>query len=472
MNLRARLKLFCVVLLVCVFAPRLVRAENHIALAGWAEVDITPPLGISLGGRGTPETLAKKILDPLSAQVLYLKDANGTGMVIVSFDLIGMSHDLGEHIRNSIVHELGVEYNLVVLNCSHTHSGPYMFRDLMAGIAPQPQNEIDYFNALADKIVSAARAAKKSLTPVKVEVFEGTSKIAINRRGHDSAGHPGIIPNPAGPIADKLWILKLSPINGAPPAILFSYACHTVIVYGFNLSAVSADFPGVARNALREKLGEKVHVQFIQGLAGDVRPRITADIANKRFQGGGPAQLKQAGEELAAEVLNALENEPRVLNLNIAGTMDRPFLPRGNPPPRAVYEAMTTNKSAFLRDVAKYWLTRYDSGEGFARGDTLPVGLIRLAKNQWIWYSGGEPCVEWGPKISKWLAPRNVVMWGYCQEASSYIPTEEMLPEGGYEVNDSNRARNSTPAPFATGLNDAVRRSVLRQAAFIEAKVK
>ena len=35
-------------------------AETHAASAGWAEVEITPPLGISLGGRGSPETLAKK----------------------------------------------------------------------------------------------------------------------------------------------------------------------------------------------------------------------------------------------------------------------------------------------------------------------------------------------------------------------------------------------------------------------------
>jgi hypothetical protein len=47
-----------------------------------------------------------------------------------------------------------------------------------------------------------------------------------------------------------------------------------------------------------------------------------------------------------------------------------------------------------------------------------------------------------------------------------------MLPEGGYEVNDSNRARASTPAAYAPGINEAVRKSLLRQAAFIEAKVK
>src|SRR5258706_1717955 len=55
--------------------PLVIRAAENPqtpATAGWAEVDITPPLGIGLGGRGGPGTLASKILDPLVAQVLYL----------------------------------------------------------------------------------------------------------------------------------------------------------------------------------------------------------------------------------------------------------------------------------------------------------------------------------------------------------------------------------------------------------------
>ena len=167
-----------VLLLMAFVGQSLVGAENSkdfTASAGWAEVDITPPPGIALGGRGAPATTSKKVLDPLFAQVLYLKDANDVGFVLVSLDLIGMAHELSEKIRLDIVHELGVSWNLVVLNCSHTHSGPYMIRSLMAGVGPAPQIEIDYFNSLEEKIISATRAATKSMSPVKVEVFEGKS---------------------------------------------------------------------------------------------------------------------------------------------------------------------------------------------------------------------------------------------------------------------------------------------------------
>jgi hypothetical protein len=408
--------------------------------------------------------------------VLYIKDANGTGFVLVSLDLIGISRELSEKIRLDIVHDLGVSWNLVVLNTSHTHSGPYMISEQMAGVGPAPENEVEYFKTLERKLTAATREAAKKLTPVKVEIFNGASEIAINRRGKNRFGKRGIIPDANGPFDEKLWMMKLSPENGTAPAVIFSYACHPVLAYGFNFSAISADFPGVARNALRENLGANVHAQFVQGLAGDVRPRIVADLQNNRFRASTPADLKNAGTDLANDIFSALKSNGQTLSLNIAAAADRPFLPRDKPPARETYEKMRaeavakTNK--FLTAVSDYWLSRYDSGNGFAKGDAWPVGLIRLANNQWICYFAGEPCVEWRAKLSQWLPGKHFVPFGYCQESLTYFPTEEMLSEGGYEVSESNRARSSTPAPFAPGINEAIRESFLRQLAFIEAGVK
>jgi neutral ceramidase len=453
-----------------------VEETNRPAKAGWAQVEITPPLGIGLGGRGGPETLAKNILDPLYAQVLYLKDGKGTGFVLVSFDLVSLPHELSDRIRNAIVNELGVEWNLVVLNSSHTHSGPYMIRSLMAGVGPAPPIELDYFQSLEEKIVSATRAAARAMQPVEVETFQSTSEVAINRRGKNQNGQTAMIPNLAAPLDEKVWVLKLTPKNGEAPAVVFSYACHPVIVYGYAYAAISADFPGVARTVLREGLGPKTHTQFVQGFAGNVRPRAVADLDKGRFRQSKPEDLQNAGKELARSVMAAMKIPGEKLLLDIAGAADRPFLPRDKPPPREFYEKMRaealakTNK--FHLAVSDYWLKRYDAGQGFARGDAWPLGLIRLAENQWVVHSGGEPCVEWRAKMSQWLAPCKIVTWGYSQEGRAYLPTEAMLPEGGYEVLESNQARANTPAPFAPGIEAAVRESLLKQLAFIRARAQ
>ena len=446
------------------------------ATAGWAEVEITPPLGIALGGRGGAETLANRIIDPLYAQVLYLKDGKGTGFVLSSFDLIGLPHDLSDRIRIRMVHELGVDWNLVVLNTSHTHSGPYMLRSLMAGVGPPPQIEIDYFNSLEEKMVAATRAAAKALQPVEVEAFQGKSQVGINRRGKNEQGRRAILPDLTGPFDEKVWIMRLTPKDGSPPAIVFSCACHPVIVYGYALAALSADFPGTTRKLLRESLGPKAHAQFVQGFAGNIRPRILADPDKGRFRASKPGDVDRVARDLADVVLAGLKSPGEKLSLDIAGAADRPFLPRDKPPPRQRYDQMRAEAlaktNAYRLAVSDYWLKRYETGEGFARGDAWSLGLIRLAANQWVVHSGGEPCIEWRAKIAKWLSPLNIVPWGYCQEAKSYLPTESMLAEGGYEVLESNQGRESTPAPFAPGIEQAMRESLQRQLAFIRAKTK
>lgn len=463
----------CCVLSVAAVSPE--KAVN-LPLAGWSEVDITPPLGIALGGRAGPGTTARFVLDPLYAQVLILKDGKKTNFVLVSFDLVGLPHDLSDRLRTRMVHELGAEWNLVVLNASHTHSGPYMLRSLMAGVGPPPQNEVDYFNFLEERIVSASRQAVKSMKLAEVEVFAGKSTVGINRRGRNAQGMRGLIPDASGPFDENLWVMRVTPRDGSPPAVIFSYACHAVAVYGFAPAAISADFPGVARNRLKEALGTNAHVQFVQGFAGNIRPRELADLEHNRFRAARSNDVQKVGGDLAAAVLASLKTPATRLELNLAGTSDRPFLPRDKPPTREVYERMRAEALARTNEyhlaVSDYWLRRYDRGEGFALGDVWSLGLIRLADNQWIVYSGGEPCIEWREKISGWLSPLDIVPWGYCQESKSYLPTESLLSEGGYEVLQSNEARESTPAPFAPGIEKAVRESLQRQLTFLKARVK
>jgi hypothetical protein len=308
---------------------------------------------------------------------------------------------------------------------------------------------------------------------VTVEVFEGKSDIGINRRGRNKQGKMTMLANAKAPFDENVWTLKLTPTDGSPAAVVFSYACHAVIAYGFEYAAISADFPGVARRVLRESLGAGAHAQFVQGFAGNIRPRSVADVEKGVFRKATPADLERTGTDLAKAVLDSMKHAGQKLSLDLKGTSDRPFLPRDKPPPREQYEKMHTDAAAtngaYHLAVSDYWLKRYDTGLGFARGDAWSLGLIRLAENQWIVHSGGEPVVEWRPKMAQWLGPLKIVTFGYSQEAKSYLPTEALLPEGGYEVLDSNVARANTPAPYAPGIESAVKESLLRQLAFIKA---
>ncbi len=446
-----------------------VAAASPCGLAGFAEIDITPPVGIHLGGRGCKETKSDGVLDPLRAGVTVLRDAGNVTLVIVSFDLAGLPHWLGEQMREEIAGALDIRPEYVILNCSHTHSGPMMYREIMAGCGEATEVERAYMNRLKGKVIEMVTAAAGQLKPVAVYFHHGTCDVGINRRGRQADGRTVMAPNPEGPYEPGVWVMRLASPEGKTRAVLFSYACHPVIVYGYALSKISAEYPGVTRRELRSRLGQAVHVQFLQGAAGNVRPRCLADLNTRKFRPSKPDDLQAAGTELATAVMNALDRESKPSVLRLAATMDVVFLKRGTPPPRSFYEDMARTAKDYTLNAARYWLDEYDKGGPFVKGDYEPVGVIRLSADQWVAYLAGEPVAEWARLIRTWFGSRSVVVWGYSQQVFSYLPVDEILKEGGYEVRDSALYRVGNPAPFAPGLNEAIGGSIVRQIDRIEA---
>ena len=94
----------------------------HATKAGWAGIDITPPLGLPLGGRGPRFTNGATLLDPLTAHALLLEDAKGSRTLWLSLDLIGVSFATSAQWRYDLAAATGVPYEAIILNFAHTHS--------------------------------------------------------------------------------------------------------------------------------------------------------------------------------------------------------------------------------------------------------------------------------------------------------------------------------------------------------------
>ncbi len=457
-----------VLLLVATGLPDASRAGAAVALAGFAEADITPPVGIDLGGRGCSNESSNAVVDPLFAQAAVLKDARGRVLVLVSLDLIGLSRPYGDALRAEIARKLRAPAENIILNCSHTHSGPMMYRDILAACGPPKDIERAYMEELAPKVVAVCAAAADRLAPVVVRVFQGKSDIGIDRRGRNERGEPAMVPNPAGPRDPTVWIMRLDSPGGEPRGILFSYACHPVTVYGCARRGISADYPGAARRELRAALGRGVHVQFFQGAAGNIRPRVAADLKALKFRPGTLADKDTVGRQLATAVLDAFKSEGRTLSLEIAAAMTRIDLARGTPPDRSVYERIAASGRDHQAAAARYWLEQYDKGGPTQKTVSWTLGVVRLAPDQWICYFSGEPVVQWVPLVRRWFGDKPVAVFGYTQEAFGYLPVDEILGDGGYEVTTSNLYRVGNPAPFAPGLDDAVKKGVLALVATIK----
>ena len=89
------------------------------------------------------------------------------------------------------------------------------------------------------------------------------------------------------------------------------------------------------------------------------------------------------------------------------------------------------------------------------------MGLIRLAPGHRVAWLANEVLSEWLPLLRDWLGDPNLIAWGYCQDGRNYMPTDELIHEGGYEVDRANTYSNNGPGPVALGIDAAVKKAYL-----------
>ncbi|MDI9585443.1 MAG: neutral/alkaline non-lysosomal ceramidase N-terminal domain-containing protein, partial [Acidobacteriota bacterium] len=91
--------------------------------AGIATVDITPPVGTWLAGFAGRHKGSEGIHDPLRARALVLDDGD-TRLLIITCDILSLAYPFIDDLKARIEAESGLPPERVMVNCSHTHSGP------------------------------------------------------------------------------------------------------------------------------------------------------------------------------------------------------------------------------------------------------------------------------------------------------------------------------------------------------------
>ena len=130
-------------------------------------------------------------------------------------------------------------------------------------------------------------------------------------------------------------------------------------------------------------------------------------------------------------------------------------------PPASHWAALAEREDALSRNVGAYWSQRLDHGPALARVVPLEVGLLQLTTDRRVAWISAEAVAEWLPRLRRWLESPHLMVWGYSQEVSTYLPVDGLLVEGGYEVVNSNWYDVKGPGPFALGLDAALRRAFI-----------
>jgi hypothetical protein len=431
-------------------------AVSGQTLAGWAEADITPPLGFPMGGRGPVFDPAEQIADPLLAQVTVLQDPAGRRLVLVSLDIIGSTASIADPIRHQLAAIAGTVPESVVLSFSHTHSSGMGLLDIYPYDSDKPVPIPAYETRLSSTLCTLTRAALGRLKPVRAYWRNGTSDLAINRRRRNEEGTTEHRPDPDGYYDPNLWVLELE--GAGDRALLYSYACHPVTLYQAEWQTISADFPGRVRVVLRDRLGEGVHVQFFQGLAGSVRPRVLADLNTEEFVCGSRETLDRVGDQMADDLTRTLSLDAAEIELDLHTAMGH-VLVRPGP---SLDSAWVPDNAEVWGGAATYWRRRLQNGPACDLALPWPVGLIQLDSQHLIAYIASEAVAEWRPQIEEVLSGYELACWAYCQHDHTYLPTDSLLAAGGYEVEMAPLCTNFWPQAIAPGVDDLVRTEFVR----------
>ncbi len=431
--------------------------------AGVGRAVITPTTPMWMSGYASRDRPAEGKLHDLWVKALALEDAVGNRAVLVTLDLCGIDRGLSTRVCDRLQREYRLGRESVVLNCSHTHSGPVVGHNLrsMYFLNEAQQKFVDdYTRELEDKIVATAGEALGALAPAKLEWAVGTATFAVNRRNNREADVVALREKGAlrGPVDHDMPVLTVTKTdaavgsastNGSILAIVFGYACHATTT---SLYEWSGDWPGVAQIEV-EKAHPGTTAMFWAGCGADQNP-----LPRRTYE-----HLNNYGLQAAAAVEAAIANgklQPIAATLAASyGEIDLPFaqLP--------TTEQLTKDASAadkYVAGRAKLLLAKLEREGRLSPHYPYPVQVWRLGSDVRFIHLGGEVVVDYALRLKQAFGTSGTWVAGYSNDVMAYIPSLRVLNEGGYEAEDA-MLYYGLPSKWSPEVEDLIFAEVKRQ---------
>lgn len=259
--------------------------------AGIGTADITPVEGQPLMGYSARRPLGRVGVDESCHVRVLTLERGGMQVSIVTADILLLFQPL----RDEILRRADLSHGDVYFTASHTHSGAGGWAKGVVEEFFFGRFDPDAFERLADGFSRAILESRRDLVPVAVST--AAVEVPEWQENRLERGRPTF---------DTLFALRVQPVDaegnpdGAPLAILTSYAAHATIISANRYDA-SPDYPGGLMAGLREATGARM-VLFASGAASDARPLR---------KGGGTEEdmARRMGHALAGRIAPALLEE-------------------------------------------------------------------------------------------------------------------------------------------------------------------
>lgn len=449
---------------------------------GFSRVNIDPKLGTPVAGYYVPRK-ASEILDHLYANaVAFTMENKETGcekynpdtgryeaakkndpadcVVMISIDKCGLTESECTVYRKRIAEQTGISFGNIILQCTHTHTGPLTN-------SKEPMDEADqklleeYAGFLGERLADAASYAVMDLKPAKMGFIVGWApeRVAYIRRYKmkdgstmtcPPVGDPGI-DHPIGTLDQRVNVLRFDR-EGGDTVVLMNYGLHADCL---NLDKISPDWPGwMVRTFETAVPGTKC--VFFNGCEGDVGSTHTTPEGgdmndtlisfDNEMKSEGMARF--VGRALCGTILQVYDkveyvdvNEVKVLEKTVAVPANKPD-PKDLPLAHKYKELHEAGRDCDIPFKAMELTTvvaealrmcRFENGPdhfdltltGLKIGPVAFVGIP------------GEPFTDIGKAIKDSEGYKCILPMCLTNGSEGYYPMKSAFDEGGYEARSS-----------------------------------
>jgi len=413
--------------------------NTTVCSAGFAQLDITPPLGVHIGGYYRVR-VTKGVRDPIYVRAMAFREGDKTAVMMVC-DLLGMYGPAAYEWPPKIAEKLGLPKEAVFVCHTHSHTTPV--------VTSYREPHDDQYDAwLYRRLCDAAQLAIDDLKPVTdVRAAETmTEDITFVRRFRLKSG--AVMTNPHAP--EEVAAIKEPAHEGdeslrlvrilredAPELILVNFQMHPD---NFGGELISADYPGAVCRRV-EELVPQSHAVFVDGAEGQM---ISVDRTKPFPKGDLYARAMGIGAMLADKAMERYETAPstgmigltfgqkpvhaktkrgmitleealRIIELYETGRSDEIH------PDPLVADGMPA-EAYLIRELEKYEQDYID----------FPVSVIAFCGVAFVGMPG-EPFCEVGRQVrgnSKFPMTFIACQTNGCY---GYFPTAQAYDDGGYE---------------------------------------
>ena len=412
-------------------------AATPLWKAGVAVVDITPAESIWMAGYASRTKPSEGVLQRLRAKAIALEDEAGGVSVIVTSDLLGFTASMSQEVAARVQKAHGLPRERLVLNASHTHSGP------VTGQKGRPNYVLDenqskvverYTAKLIDQVVEVIGKALSDRQPAELAFEQGFAGFAVNRRRVGNRQYPG-------PVDHDVPVLSVRGADGKLMAVLFGYSCHATVL---NQYEINGDWPGYAQEAL-EKAHPGTVAMFVNGCGADQNPLPRREV-----------WLAQSyGEILAKAVDLVLEGKMRPITGPIRARYQTVDLLLQEPPSRAEFEKRAKGDDQSLRNHARLMLHYLDKDGKLWDRYPYPVQVWQFGGGLTFISLAGEVVADYSLRLKREHGWDDTWVSGYNNDVFAYIPSLRILQEGGYEGGGA-MIGYGQPAPFRASVEETI----------------